>query len=188
MAGRAKSKNFNNNGKVRIADNGYKFPEQLPVGELLIDSFKNEWVLGKAIARGGFGEIYEARPSLIKSNLPIKKNKDYEYVVKVDNFVGPLFCEMNFYIRVAKHEFITKWMSDKGNYRAFYWRWRLYSGYIAGLYGCLVTDRNLVFLPLPQASNSSAFRRSSPPARTPSRRAQKTADQPPKIRPGIAFW
>ena len=111
MAGKPKAKS---NGKVRIADNGYKFPEQLPIGEKLIDSLKNEWLLGKAIARGGFGEIYEARPSLIKSSLSVKKNKDYEYVIKVDHFQGPLFCEMNFYIRAAKHEFITKWMSDKG--------------------------------------------------------------------------
>lgn len=115
MAGRPVKSKIQN-GKIRIADNGYKFPEQLPNGELLIDSIKNEWLLGKAIARGGFGEIYEARPSLIKSNLPIvRKNKDYEYVIKVDHSIGPLFCEMNFYIRVGKHEMITKWMSDKSN-------------------------------------------------------------------------
>jgi vaccinia related kinase len=114
MAGRPKAKNTN--GKVRIADNGYRLPDQLPNGELLIDSLKNEWVLGKAIARGGFGEIYEARPSLIKSNLSIKKNKDYEYVIKVDHFQGPLFCEMNFYIRVGKQEQINKWMNEKGMY------------------------------------------------------------------------
>ena len=113
MAGRPKVKQ---SSKVRIADNGYKLPDQLPNGELLIDSLKNEWKLGKAIARGGFGEIYEARPTLIKSNLPIKKNKDYEYVIKVDHFQGPLFCEMNFYIRVGKHEFITKWKNEKGNH------------------------------------------------------------------------
>jgi len=112
MAGKGKSKTTT--PKVRIADNGYKFPEQLPVGEKLIDSLKNEWLLGKAIARGGFGEIYEARPSLIKSNLPIKKNKDYEYVIKVDHQSGPLFCEMNFYLRAARHDSITKWMADKG--------------------------------------------------------------------------
>lgn len=112
MAGKVKAKA---NSKVRIADNGYRFPEQLPVGEKLIDSFKNEWIIGKAICRGGFGEIYEARPHLIKSNLQIKINhKDYEYVVKVDHLIGPLFCEMNFYIRVAKHESITKWMNEKG--------------------------------------------------------------------------
>lgn len=89
----------------------------MPDGEILIDSLKNEWLLGKAIARGGFGEIYEARPSNIKSSLgqSIKYKKDYEFVIKVDHLNGPLFCEMNFYIRAAKHEFISKWMSEKGN-------------------------------------------------------------------------
>lgn len=38
--------------------NGYKFPEKLPKGEILRDSFKKEWKLGTSIGQGGFGEIY----------------------------------------------------------------------------------------------------------------------------------
>ncbi len=34
--------------------------------------------------------------------------------MKLDNIDGPLFAEMNFYLRVAKEESINEWMSKKG--------------------------------------------------------------------------
>ena len=36
----------------------YDFPEPMPVGEVLQDTAKGQWKLGKSIGRGGFGELY----------------------------------------------------------------------------------------------------------------------------------
>ncbi|CAG2111851.1 unnamed protein product [Medioppia subpectinata] len=46
---------------------------------------------------GGFGEIYLCRRA---------GDKAEQFVCKVDNYDGPLFAEMNFYIRVAKEDSI----------------------------------------------------------------------------------
>jgi len=78
---------------------------EFPAGEVLTDQMKKQWRLGKAVGAGGFGLIYLASPS--------DNPKKEEYVIKVephDN--GPLFCELNFYQRVAKPQFIADWMSS----------------------------------------------------------------------------
>jgi serine/threonine protein kinase len=45
----------------RIAENGYRLPDPLPTGVILTDSTKRQWILGKSIGCGGFGEIYCAK-------------------------------------------------------------------------------------------------------------------------------
>lgn len=36
----------------------YKLPDPISVGEILTDVAKKQWILGKSIGIGGFGEIY----------------------------------------------------------------------------------------------------------------------------------
>lgn len=44
--------------KRKAKANGYEFPDPLPLGEILKDVSKKEWLLGPSIGKGGFGEIY----------------------------------------------------------------------------------------------------------------------------------
>jgi len=37
---------------------GYLMPEPIPAGEILTDISKDQWILGKSIGVGGFGEVY----------------------------------------------------------------------------------------------------------------------------------
>lgn len=91
----------------RIAANGYRLPDPLPSGEVLTDSVKKLWVVGDVIGCGGFGEIYLAKP------VEDKFTDSWHYVIKVDHNTGPLFAEINFYLRVAKEDSIRNWMRTK---------------------------------------------------------------------------
>ena len=94
----------------RIAANGYRLPDPLPIGEVLTDNTKNQWVVSKAIGCGGFGEIYAARPATQP------QTDQFHFVVKIDHSNGPLYAEMYFYHRVAKEESIRNWMRDKSKF------------------------------------------------------------------------
>jgi hypothetical protein len=70
----------------RRSPNGFLLPDPLPRGEILVDSFKQEWVLGKPIGLGGFGELYLAAT---KAN---GKLSPENYVIKIEphsNGPGP---------------------------------------------------------------------------------------------------
>ena len=95
--------------KPRMASNGYRLPDPLPIGEELIDITKTRWILGESIGCGGFGELYLARRADAKSS-------EFNYVVKVDHDNGPLFTEMHFYHRVAKSADIQAWIKKKGTF------------------------------------------------------------------------
>lgn len=95
------------NGAGRIASNGYRLPDPLPPGEKLLDNTKKEWIVGESIGRGGFGEIYTAKPAN-------DKTENWNYVIKIDHRNGPLYAEIQFYHRVAKEESIRDWMRVKG--------------------------------------------------------------------------
>ncbi|XP_023084019.1 serine/threonine-protein kinase VRK2 isoform X2 [Piliocolobus tephrosceles] len=85
----------------------YKLPIPLPEGKILDDMEGNQWVLGKKIGSGGFGLIYLAFPTN-------KPEKDARHVVKVEyQENGPLFSELKFYQRVAKKDYIKKWIERK---------------------------------------------------------------------------
>lgn len=80
---------------------GYKMPDPIPAGEVVRSNTKEVWTVGKSIGVGGFGEIYlcsagEARCS-DNATLAMK-------IEPHEN--GPLFVEMNFYLRTAKQEMI----------------------------------------------------------------------------------
>ena len=44
----------------RRSPNGFLLPDPLPRGEILTDTIKQEWLLGRPIGVGGFGELYLA--------------------------------------------------------------------------------------------------------------------------------
>ncbi|CAD6225881.1 GSCOCG00005773001-RA-CDS [Cotesia congregata] len=95
-----------NKKKPRKGANGYKLPEALPEGEILQDLSKHQWILGKSIGTGGFGEIYSAASS--------SKPKNLSAVIKIEpHGNGPLFVEMHFYMRNAKPDDIESWRRSK---------------------------------------------------------------------------
>nr|CAD7194646.1 unnamed protein product [Timema douglasi] len=86
----------------------YKFPEHIPLGEIITDIHKRSWKIGPSIGTGGFGEIYsatEVTPSCAKS-LP--------YVIKIEPHEnGPLFVEIHVYQKIAKPADIDEWMKAR---------------------------------------------------------------------------
>lgn len=75
-------------------------PVQIREGEILTDITKKQWRVGKSVGAGGFGEIY-----LVSDDISKPVSQDAAYAVKIEPHKnGPLFVEMNFYIRVAKQE------------------------------------------------------------------------------------
>eukprot|EP00088_Acartia_fossae_P071664 TRINITY_DN9899_c0_g1_i3.p1 TRINITY_DN9899_c0_g1~~TRINITY_DN9899_c0_g1_i3.p1 ORF type:complete len:877 (-),score=247.53 TRINITY_DN9899_c0_g1_i3:669-3185(-) len=83
----------------RRSPNGFLLPDPLPKGEILVDSLKQEWVLGKPIGLGGFGELYLAAQKVDSKLSP------ENYVIKIEpHSNGPLFVEVHFYIRATAKE------------------------------------------------------------------------------------
>lgn len=73
-------------------------------GDLITDIQGNKWKIGKQIGSGGFGVIYTIFP---ENNLILNGKK---YVVKFEKHTsGPLFVEINCYLRIAKHDMIEEW-------------------------------------------------------------------------------
>ena len=62
----------------RRSPNGFLLPDPLPRGEVLTDTIKQSWVLGKPIGVGGFGELY-----LASFKGPDGKTSSEKYVIKV---------------------------------------------------------------------------------------------------------
>ncbi|XP_044760235.1 serine/threonine-protein kinase VRK1-like [Coccinella septempunctata] len=91
--------------KIDLTDCDRNGIELVP-GEILKDLSGNEWILGKAIGCGGFGVIHEVSQKCKK-----EKNK---YVVKIETHTnGPLFTEINCYLRIGKKEMIDEWTKQK---------------------------------------------------------------------------
>lgn len=104
-----KSKREPASQKKRNASASYN-PVTIREGEVLTDITKEEWRVGKPVGAGGFGEIY-----LVSSDVTRTVSQDAMYAVKIEpHKSGPLFVEMNFYIRVAKEEMVEKWKKDRG--------------------------------------------------------------------------
>merc|ERR1712051_860592 len=94
----------------RRSPNGFLLPDPLPRGEVLTDTIKQQWVLGKPIGVGGFGELYVA-----SFRNPDGKLSPEKFVVKVEpHSNGPLFVEVHFYLRATKQEEIEKFKAEKG--------------------------------------------------------------------------
>ncbi|CAH0546733.1 unnamed protein product [Brassicogethes aeneus] len=74
-------------------------------GELFTDLGLKQWRLGKPIGIGGFGEIY-----LASDDLSREIKTDTSYVAKVEKHTnGPLFVEINCYLRIAKEYMVEHW-------------------------------------------------------------------------------
>lgn len=105
----------------RFAPNGNRLPERLPIGHRLIDTTKQQWLIGPSIGCGGFGDIYLTRQYIEeKDDLKrmtqeqiIRESSNWKYVIKFEHFSGPLFAEINFYLRCARKENIEEYMSKK---------------------------------------------------------------------------
>ena len=101
----------------RISDSGYILPEPIPPGEIFrglksdYDGVKKEaWRTGNSIGLGGFGEIYLCDADTSQTVL-----NDASLAMKIEpHYNGPLFVEMNFYIRVAKPKEIEEYRKNKG--------------------------------------------------------------------------
>lgn len=67
-------------------------------GVILIDLDGKRWKLGRVLGIGGFGEIYEA------TDISIREKNQY-FVAKLEKHSkGPLFVEVNCYLRIAKSQ------------------------------------------------------------------------------------
>jgi len=94
----------------RRSPNGFLLPDPLPRGEILCDTIKQNWVLGKAIGVGGFGELY-----LAAFRSPDGATSPEKFVVKVEpHSNGPLFVEVHFYLRATKQEELEKFKAEHG--------------------------------------------------------------------------
>ncbi|XP_015518209.1 serine/threonine-protein kinase VRK1 [Neodiprion lecontei] len=93
----------------RVAAPGCRLPARFPPGEILTDVTQRQWRLGQPIGYGGFGDIYLA------SNVVNRvAGHDARYVIKVEpHNNGPLFVEMNFYIRAAQWHMIESWCKQQ---------------------------------------------------------------------------
>jgi len=90
--------------KPKKTASGYRMPDHLNPGTTLTDLTKKQWVLGKSIGTGGFGEIY----------LATEGGKGEEKVVKIEPHEnGPLFVEMHFYIAAGKPEYLQQWKKGR---------------------------------------------------------------------------
>ncbi|GJQ79324.1 hypothetical protein Trydic_g16189 [Trypoxylus dichotomus] len=78
-------------------------------GEVLTDLTGKQWKLGKAVGIGGFGEIFLA------SDVDMGSEESSNYVAKVETHSnGPLFVEVNCYLRIAKKHMIEEWKTSNG--------------------------------------------------------------------------
>lgn len=105
----------------RFAPNGNKLPERLPVGHILVDTTKQQWLIGPSIGCGGFGDIYLTRQyndnrgdlKILTQEQIIRESNNWTNVIKFEHFSGPLFAEINFYLRCARKEIIDEYMIAK---------------------------------------------------------------------------
>ncbi|VDM32160.1 unnamed protein product [Hydatigera taeniaeformis] len=85
----------------------YKIAKEIKEGFEISDQHSNTWIIGEAIAQGGFGSLYVASS---------KRNpKAKSYVLKIEpQENGPLFTETHFYTRVCKQELLDEWKAEHG--------------------------------------------------------------------------
>lgn len=77
---------------------------QLKKNEKIVDNTGGTWKLGKVIGIGGFGEIYD----VVQCGAP-KNSSGSQYVAKIEKHSsGPLFVEINCYLRLGKSS-MSKW-------------------------------------------------------------------------------
>lgn len=78
--------------------NGYEMAEFIENGTTIKDVRKKEWVVGDPVGQGGFGMIYLTDEKGHGNDLDSAR-----YVIKIEPKAnGPLFTEINFYMRNCK--------------------------------------------------------------------------------------
>lgn len=83
---------------------------ELRQGEVISDNIGNKWKLGKTIGIGGFGEIYD----ISEYGIPKEAKSETKFVAKIEKHTnGPLFVEINCYLRMGKLEMIEDWKKEK---------------------------------------------------------------------------
>lgn len=93
----------------RKAANGYRLPDPLPEGLIITAITKKSWRLGKSIGVGGFGEIY-----LCSDDISRPVGDEATMALKIEPHEnGPLFVEMNFYIRAARPESVEEFQKAR---------------------------------------------------------------------------
>ena len=98
----------------RKAANGYKLPDPIPGGTIITGTTKKQWRLGKSIGLGGFGEIYLASEEISRN-----VGDDATLALKIEPHEnGPLFVEMNFYIRSAQPHMVEEFQKAR-NLKSF---------------------------------------------------------------------
>ena len=103
------------NAKKKAA-NGYELPEHIDEGTVVegLGQKGLQFRFGKSIGTGGFGEIYLASKDVSKNVGP-----EATLAVKIEPHLnGPLFVEMNFYIRAASEPQVEAWKKEK-NLKSF---------------------------------------------------------------------
>nr|CAD7445768.1 unnamed protein product [Timema bartmani] len=117
--------------KKKVSHNGTRLPDPIREGEVFTDSSQKQWRIGRSIGVGGFGEIYlgcsfnsggldtcwcpAQTPANASDNTAKPVSLDTPSVIKVEPHQnGPLFVEMNFYVRSAKPSLIEEWKQQKG--------------------------------------------------------------------------
>jgi vaccinia related kinase len=77
--------------------------------EILLDTTKNQWKLGKLIGSGGSGEVY-----LASNNIYEPVDSDAQHIVKVEQDEnGSLIVEINFYTRMGESAMVDEWKSGR---------------------------------------------------------------------------
>lgn len=98
----------------RKAANGYKLPDHIPEGTIVTGTNKKQFRLGKSIGLGGFGEIY-----LVSEDISRAVGDDATLAMKIEPHEnGPLFVEMNFYIRSAQPQMVEEFKKNR-NLKSF---------------------------------------------------------------------
>jgi vaccinia related kinase len=89
----------------RVASNGNLFTVCTWEEEILLDTTRKQWKLGKLIGAGGSGEVY-----LASSNIYEPVDSDAQHIVKVEpDANGSLIVEINCYTRMAESAMIDEW-------------------------------------------------------------------------------
>ena len=84
--------------KAAKKENGYEMAEFIKNGTTIKDVRKKEWVVGDPVGQGGFGMIYLTDEKGHGNDLDSAR-----YVIKIEPKAnGPLFTEINFYMRNCK--------------------------------------------------------------------------------------
>lgn len=96
----------------RKAADGYALTTPMPPGEVLTDTAKRQWKIGKAVGTGGFGMIYLCSPLSECGSRAV--GDDALHVVKIEmQENGPLFVEMHFFMNAARPDAVAEYKAAR---------------------------------------------------------------------------